>query len=730
MGTCRRLALVTLIVQAISWSARSDTTRPSQATRNVVLVTTDGLRWQEVFRGADRSLMNSEDGGVSDVEALRREFWRGRVESRREALLPFFWTVIARQGQLFGNINQRSRVRVTNGMNFSYPGYNEILTGSADPWIDSNAKVANANITVLEWLNRKPEFRGKVAAFGSWDVYPWIFHRERSGLLVNAGWELIQGDSLSSGQILLNRLMSQSPRVWDDCRHDTFTFQAALEHLRGASPRVLYIGLGDTDEFAHEGRYEPYLRAAHNFDANLRLLWEELQANPVYRGTTSLIVTTDHGRGGRRADWRDHGAKVKSSDEIWIGLLGPDTPTLGERTDVETLTQGQVAATLAALLGEDYCAAVRRAAPPIQAVIHPASQREAQGSQAASPISTVVQSRVSRRDFAKEPLRRIAFGSCARQNEPQPIWDAVAAARPEVFLFLGDNIYGDTENMEVMKAKYAKLAAFPGFQRLRRNCRILATWDDHDLGLNDGGHDYPKRTESQQVFLDFFEEPADSPRRKRPGVYHAYLFGPADKRVQVILLDTRYFRSPLHQNEKRRLGEGPYDAHSDRSTTILGEDQWRWLGEQLRVPAELRIIGSSIQVVAEDHGWEKWMNFPHERERLYRLIRDSKAEGVLFLSGDRHLAELSMMDAHVGYPIYDLTSSGLNQGSKTWRPSERNRHRVATMSWGDNFGVITIDWDQPDPLMRLQIRDVEGDIVIQQKVPLSLLHPSDPPADE
>ena len=236
---------------------------------------------------------------------------------------------------------------------------------------------------------------------------------------------------------------------------------------------------------------------------------------------------------------------------------------------------------------------------------------------------------------------------------------------------------------------------------------ILATWDDHDLGVDDGGSDYPKKVESQKVFLDFFGDPEDSPRRKRPGVYDARVFGPEGKRVQVIMLDTRYFRSsPLKKKTPVTRGEGPYEPNPDPTTTMLGEDQWRWLEEQLRTPAEVRLIASSIQVVAEDHGWEKWMNLPHERERLYRLIRETGAEGVVFLSGDRHLAELSMMDGGAGYPFYDVTSSGLNQAAKSWRPQEVNRHRVATMNWGDNFGLITIDWDRPDPRISLQIRDV------------------------
>lgn len=319
------------------------------------------------------------------------------------------------------------------------------------------------------------------------------------------------------------------------------------------------------------------------------------------------------------------------------------------------------------------------------------------------------------------PLRRIAFGSCADQDKPQPIWEAIVAAKPELFLFIGDIIYADTQDMDVMRAKYKKLAANSGYQSLLKTCPLLATWDDHDYGGNDAGADYPKKVESQQILLDFLGVPKDSPRRKQEGIYHAQVFGPPGKRVQVILLDLRYFRGPLKKKEKFFPAEGGYIPNTDPDTTFLGEAQWKWLEEQLKVPAELRLLVSSIQVVPEDHGHEKWMNIPHERERLYKLLSDTKANGVVILSGDRHLAELSVQDAGLGYPLYDLTSSGLNQAAKRWRKLETNRHRVATMNFGDNFGVVTLDWDRPDPVVGLQIRDVEGDVTIQQKVPLSLL---------
>lgn len=327
-------------------------------------------------------------------------------------------------------------------------------------------------------------------------------------------------------------------------------------------------------------------------------------------------------------------------------------------------------------------------------------------------------------DPAVAPLRRIGFGSCANQNRPQPIWDAVNALKPEVFLFLGDNIYADTNNMEVMKKKYDQLAAMPGYQRLKQSSKILATWDDHDYGKNDAGYEYGPKAQSQKLFLDFFGVPENSPRRQQEGVYNAEVIGPPGQRVQIIMLDTRTFRTPLKKKEpKPAKGEGPYEADPSETANMLGEAQWKWLEEQFKVPAEIRLIGSSIQLVAEDHGWEKWMNFPKQRERFFKLVGSTQAKGIIILSGDRHLAELSMMPHAVGYPLYDVTSSGLTEADKKWRPYEVNQHRVGTMNFGNNFGFITIDWYRSDPLIRLQIRDEDGEVTIQQKVLLSTIHP-------
>jgi alkaline phosphatase D len=322
------------------------------------------------------------------------------------------------------------------------------------------------------------------------------------------------------------------------------------------------------------------------------------------------------------------------------------------------------------------------------------------------------------------PLTVIGFGSCAQQGAPQPIWKAVNATKPEVFVMLGDNIYGDTTDMAVLQGKYEQLGADPGFQQLRNATRMLATWDDHDFGQNDAGTEYPMKRESQRLFMDFFKIPADAPMRSRDGVYSSEIIGPAGKRVQFILLDTRYFRSPLAGADGTIPGKKPYGPNNDPSSTLLGEEQWTWLEQQLREPAEIRLIFSSIQVLSQDHGGEKWMNFPHERDRLFRLLVDTNARGVIFFSGDRHLAELSVMDPGFGYPLYDLTSSGLTKAYlKGWRAPEVNRHRVSVMNTGNNFGLIKIDWEAGDPEIRLEILDEIGDLRISQKVPLSWISP-------
>lgn len=344
--------------------------------RNVILVLVDGLRWQEVFSGAEAALIDKDIGKVDDVESLRAAFWRDTPEARREALMPFFWRTIAGKGQLIGNQAKGSVARVSNTFNFSYPGYSEMICGFADPRIDSNDQKPNPNVSVFEWLNTRPGFKGRVAAFGAWDTVAWIINRERCGFFVNSGWEPVPDDgSLSERARLLNELKSQSPRRWAGEPDDAITFNAALEYLKRHAPRALWLTFGETDEFAHEGEYDLYLQSAHRTDAMMERLWQTLQSMDQYRDNTTLIIACDHGRGSGLTEWRDHGEKVPESRFIWIAALGPDTPATGEARgdgdEAHAVLQAEIAATVAAAVDEDYRAAQPRAAEPITGVITP-----------------------------------------------------------------------------------------------------------------------------------------------------------------------------------------------------------------------------------------------------------------------------------------------------------------------------------------------------------------------
>jgi alkaline phosphatase D len=335
---------------------------------------------------------------------------------------------------------------------------------------------------------------------------------------------------------------------------------------------------------------------------------------------------------------------------------------------------------------------------------------------------------------APTTVSKIAFGSCADQNKPCPIWDKMADAKADLLVLLGDNIYADLvedggrfklkpSTPEKMAECYKELAALPAFKRLRDGAYTLATWDDHDYGNNDAGVEWPHKDDAQKEFLDFFGVPADSPRRTRKGVYHAETFGPDGKRVQVILLDGRYHRTAIRKADYRLPGSGiqPYLPVTDADATMLGDEQWKWLEEQLKQPADVRLVCSGIQVVSDDHPFEKWANMPNERAKLYQMIRDTKANGVVLLSGDRHLGEISVDLKSVGYPLYDITASGFNQGSANYRDPEVNKQRVAALPWGNHFGVVTIDWAAKDPVISLQLRHEDGEIAVQTRVPLSKL---------
>jgi alkaline phosphatase D len=317
------------------------------------------------------------------------------------------------------------------------------------------------------------------------------------------------------------------------------------------------------------------------------------------------------------------------------------------------------------------------------------------------------------------PLTRIAFGSCANQDLPQPIWDAVLDYRPELFIFAGDNVYGDlTPGAPTPLAEaYAKALTVPGFRAVRARVPVLATWDDHDYGQNDAGGDFPKRAQAQALFLDFWQIAEGDPRRGREGIYHSATFGPEGMRLQVILLDTRSFRSPLVPTDRRDApGRERYLPDPDPAKTMLGAAQWAWLEQQLRQPAELRLIVSSVQVLAQGHGWERWGNLPRERARLLALIASSGAQGVILLSGDRHVGGLYHAPA-APYGVYEITSSGLNMTYPA--ASEAGPLRLGALYGAANFGTIDIDWWAGE--VALSVRAMHGEAVRRIVIPFAAL---------
>ncbi|HET7756509.1 MAG TPA: alkaline phosphatase family protein, partial [Steroidobacteraceae bacterium] len=271
--------------------------------------------------------------------------------------------------QIFGNQTVGSVARVTNGLAFSYPGYNEMLTGHPDVRIDSNEFGPNPNISVLEWLNTLPELHGKVTAYATWAAFKDIFNVPRSHLPLQVGWDLPYHGSLTPRQELMNHLYESATRFDKEDLYDAFLQVPLLDSFAKQQPRVLFVGYGETDNWAHAGRYDLLLHSAHSFDGYVRELWERLQALPAYRDSTTFIITTDHGRGSGPVDWKEHGVEQKGSENIWIAVLGPDTPALGERRNTAEVHQAQIAATVAAFLGKDYRQAVPAAAPPISEVL-------------------------------------------------------------------------------------------------------------------------------------------------------------------------------------------------------------------------------------------------------------------------------------------------------------------------------------------------------------------------
>ncbi|SNY95297.1 alkaline phosphatase family protein [Flagellimonas pacifica] len=346
MKNLRNMFLVSCIMSftTLAWSQEKDMPK-------IVLITMDGLRWQELYTGADSLLITNKEY-VHDTTMLKKTFWRESPKERRRVLMPFLWNEVSKMGQLHGNRILGSKMNLTNNMWFSYPGYNEILTGKADDArIDSNKKFNNPNTTILERFNNTKEGKEKVAAFGSWDVFPFIVNEERSGVPVNAGFESA-AQNLNEKEEFLNQLQKQIPSPWGSVRLDAFTHHFALEHMKKEHPRLVYIAYGETDDFAHDGDYQAYLKAANNTDSLIKEIWNFTQQDEFYKDDTVFIITTDHGRGTKPlSTWRSHGSKIKGAGQVWLVAFGKNVRALGEVSAQEQLYTNQVAPTILKLLG-------------------------------------------------------------------------------------------------------------------------------------------------------------------------------------------------------------------------------------------------------------------------------------------------------------------------------------------------------------------------------------------
>ncbi|MBX9928650.1 MAG: alkaline phosphatase family protein [Gemmatimonadaceae bacterium] len=333
-------------------------------TKNVVVIVIDGMRWQELFGGADSTLLTPRYG-VTDTLGARRRWLRATAEDRRRIMMPFLWDTLAVRGAIWGAPGRGAMVRSTNGLKFSYPGYQEILAGFPDPRIDKNDFGPNPNATVFEWLAAKPAYRGRVAAVATWGVFRAIFRTPQSGVPVYAGYEPRLPEPRDDAGRELDAMYRTLPQFWGDNPLDALAVRAAHEVIRRQKPRVLFLGLGENDEWAHAGRYGEYLDAAQRADRAIGELWATMQTMKQYRDKTTFIIVADHGR-GFGAEWTDHGRGVDGADRIWWAMIGPDTPALGVARAAEEIAQAQVAATVAWLLGEDYPRADPRAALPLK----------------------------------------------------------------------------------------------------------------------------------------------------------------------------------------------------------------------------------------------------------------------------------------------------------------------------------------------------------------------------
>jgi len=324
--------------------------------------------------------------------------------------------------------------------------------------------------------------------------------------------------------------------------------------------------------------------------------------------------------------------------------------------------------------------------------------------------------------------QKILFGSCSHQDNAMPILKAINKEAADLFIFLGDNIYGDTKNMQDMANKYQRLGNNPEIKALRLATPTIAIWDDHDYGENDAGAEYSQKEQSRKLMLDFWQEPKNSARyTQKNGIYTAYMYGETHEKVHVILPDLRWNRDTLvnvgmleYQNKRKPKNMGPYRTSLAKNASMLGETQWQWLESELQKPAKIKVIASSLQLLAEFTGWESWANFPYDRERLFALIKKHQVNGVIILSGDTHWGEISKLTNDLDYPLWEVTSSGL---AKEWKDVSPNKHRIGNFTNKVNYGELSIDWQQVDPQITLNLKGVAGDIFSQHKMRLSTISP-------
>lgn len=330
----------------------------SQKAENIIIITTDGFRWQEVFTGMDSAIANNSKFNQGDSAEIFKQYWSEDPKERRKKLMPFLWSIIEKNGQIYGNRNLGNKINNANPYWFSYPGYSEIFTGYADTLINSNSFPPNPNTNLLEFLNKQSKYKNSVTAFGAWDAFDRILNEKRAKIPVYSAFDKTGGTNPTATEQLLNKMMQDSYRPFGDEEVlDVFTQYNAMNYLQSKRPKVLYISYGETDEWAHSGHYKDYLHAATLVDKWIQDIWNYIQSDPFYKNKTALFITTDHGRGDAiKKEWTSHGNNIADCYQIWMAAMGPGIKAKGEVKTAQQLYQKQFAQTMASLLGVTFTA--------------------------------------------------------------------------------------------------------------------------------------------------------------------------------------------------------------------------------------------------------------------------------------------------------------------------------------------------------------------------------------